>query len=259
MIRNRRPKVLLGIPTYDGKNYCLTRFVRGIHALNKDGFQVRVLFVDNTADGGKNAKMIEAVSGYTCHHLDVSHCKTINEKLAMSHERLRQAAIAMKADYLFHVESDLLLDPMTLHALYTMNAPIATSGYSIGTGGHRYPLISNVADATPKAAWPFFIDTCNLLMYHRALKSRYGTGMNMGLGVMLIRKEVFLQIPFRAQTKPVFPDSTWSAECSHRGYFPKYNLSVFAHHLNDLGWGADHEYNGRKFSQSFYKTINHDT
>lgn len=251
---------MLGVPTYVGKNYCLSHFCEGLDALNKDGFQVRVLFVDNTNDGGENAQKIEDFSGYTCHHLDVSNYHTTNEKLAESHNYLRRAALSLKADYLFHVESDLLLHPMTLQELYVMDKPLATSLYAVGVGAYRYPLFSIIEDATPRFLTPCWVDTTPQMVFRYHLKRHRGRAMSVGVGVMLMHKEVLKKVPFVGDSSAKFtPDSQWTADCARHGFFPEYNLRVFAHHMNDLGWGLEHQFRENKVTQQSYKEINYDS
>ena len=240
MIIGRKPKVLIGVPTYAGKNYCLTEFIEGLWLLNTDGFDVRVLIVDNTDDGGKNAKYIEELSGFTVHHLDCSRCEYVNQKLEWSHNYLREAALKMNADYLFHIESDLVLPPNALHELYVTNEQIVSGCYSLNTGAARVPIPHIASDMLRNHPARGQIMLSPTLLWRQFVKSGKQEVSLAGVGVMLIHRNVLRDVPFRSEKFSDFaPDSYWSTDVNQRGYKIFVNNDVYAYHMNDTGWGAE--------------------
>ena len=243
MINGRKPKVLIGTPTYAGKNYCLTEFIEGLWLLNTDGFDVRVLIVDNTDDGGKNAKHIEELSGFTVHHLDCSKAKYVNQRLEWSHNYLREAALKMNADYLFHVESDLVLPPNALHILYATNEQVVSGCYALNTGASRYPIPHDGGDMLKRHAARGYIMLSPALLWRQFLKSGKQETSLAGVGVMLIHRNVLRDVPFRSEEMDGYGcDTYWSVDVHQRGYKIYVNNDVFAYHVNDTGWGKELEF-----------------
>lgn len=240
MIWARKAKILIGVPTYKGKNYCLNEFIEGLWLLNTDGFDVRFLIVDNTSDGGANARMIAEFSGFPTKWLDPTKCTYVNQRLEMSHDFLRQAALAMKADYLLHVESDLVLPPNTLHELYLTNEPIVSACYGLNTGAARYPTPHHGEDMLKAHMARGRVMLAPTLMWRQFLKAGKQEVSLAGLGVMLINRRVLEQVPFRSEEKSDFaPDSFWSVDVYSHGYKIWVNNNIMAYHMSDTGWGKE--------------------
>ena len=51
------PKILIGVPTYDGKNYCLPQFLENISKFTYPKERLAIYVADNSIDN-KNALMI---------------------------------------------------------------------------------------------------------------------------------------------------------------------------------------------------------
>lgn len=249
MIKGRKPRILVGVPTYVGKNYCLHEFIEGLWLLNTDGFDVRFLIVDNTMDGGVNAAYIQHYSGIRTEHLDVSSANFVTEKLQMSHEYLRQAALKMKVDYLLHVESDLALQPFTLHYLYLTNKQVVGANYGLNTGAARYPIAHIAQKLLPTHSAGGRIMISPQLLYRAFMKGSVQETSLVGLGTILIHRHVLRDVPFRVETNGDYGcDSYWSVDVFNAGYRIYVNNAVYPFHMSDTGWGSELSFTTEKQS-----------
>jgi hypothetical protein len=239
MIHGRKPKVLIGVPTYAGKNYCLDEFIESLWLLNKDGFSCHVLIVDNTDDGGANAKYIHELSGFETHHLDVTDAEYVNQRLERSHNFLRETALKSKADYLFHVESDLILPVNTLQLLYLTNERIVSANYSLHCGAVRYPIMHYSTDMLYLHMSRGKLLINPELCWRQTLRAGKQETSLCGLGVVLIHKAV-LNISFRSDPlQSHSPDSFWATDVADAGYKIYVQNEAYAYHNNDIGWGKE--------------------
>ena len=51
------PKILIGVPTYEGKNYCLSQFLDNIKNFSYPKDRIEIFFADNSKDN-TNALML---------------------------------------------------------------------------------------------------------------------------------------------------------------------------------------------------------
>jgi hypothetical protein len=233
MALHRKPRVLIGVPTYIGKDYCFQEFVDTLFRMNTDGFDVRYLFADNTLNTKSYAKYIADYTGHS-----VVHCgnenQTLNERLAETHNALRSAAIKMKADYLFHIESDVLVPQLALHTLYAAKKAVASGLYQIGNGGQRVPLIHFLTTATDLIHFGFWPE----IYWRTKLEEPLMQVFTTGIGCILIKNKILQRFPFRkGEHNNNAPDGFWTqdlATCQVEIYA---DTTVFCRHANDLGWG----------------------
>ncbi len=113
------PKVLVGIPTYGGKDYCLDLFITSLKAIeypNKD-----VLFVDNSDDPA-HAGVIRA-KGFT-----VEYIKAVGfyEKIVASRNLIRQKGLEGKYDFVFFLDSDVFVPPDVITKLVVHGVPVVS-------------------------------------------------------------------------------------------------------------------------------------
>lgn len=193
-------KILLGIPTYQGKDYCLVDFMNAIdRLLIPDDCELDVLFVDTSHDTSYKQRL-EKITGEQVLRIppDPAYSQIT---LKRAHNALRERAIKGKYDYLFHVESDLILRPDTLLLLFNHNKPCVSATYFLSRGyvshlclfGFMYSPTGNVGteEVHTKYSTSIFIGG------PERLKQMFASG----LGCVLIHKEVFSKIEFRAEVE----------------------------------------------------------
>lgn len=231
MIANRKPRVLIGIPTYVGKNYCLREFVRHLGQVATDGFDIDYLWVDNTDDNGENAEFLRGYTGHRVYHL-VCKTKIINGKLAETHNLLLEAALANKFDYLLHIESDVLVPNITLQSLYTANKLQCSGWYMIGNGATRFPIHNWWLPGIVH-----FQQNLRLCWRHKIHPGVQEVG-NVGVGCTLIHKNILSKVKFRYEPGlSMAPDSFLSTDLENLHIKTFVDNRVHCFHANDLGWG----------------------
>ena len=100
------PKVLLGCPTYAGKNYCVDEWMESAKNLRYANYDIFI--VDNTNDNGENAQWLRDTYGVNVEHNYHSDVPLLGHLMAECQEIVRQRAIDEDYDYLFMLESDVI-------------------------------------------------------------------------------------------------------------------------------------------------------
>jgi len=231
-------RVVMGVPTYAGKNYCWQEFQDSFHQILTDGFEVVKVLVDNTDDEG-NREFLEkhAVGWDEIIYLDCKG-KLVNEKLADSHNAIREAVFRHKADFMFHVESDVLCPIDTLQKLYLNKKRCVGGWYMLDVGSSRHPIHQPWHE---DEIFSFQYSLSHCWRYH--LKPGVQKTGLIGVGCVLIKKSLLKRIRFRHDpTIPVAPDTNFSKDCKDLGVQWWVNNDLLCYHMNDLGWGTSLHY-----------------
>lgn len=131
-----KPKILVGIVTYEGKDYIFPQCYNAVRSFDYDNYDV--LIVDNSKS--KKYSTILKRRGYrTVVH--VERGANSREALADSQNYIRAYAIEKGYDYVLLVESDLVPDRQAINRLLAHQKRVVGSFYLLGTGKFRYPCI----------------------------------------------------------------------------------------------------------------------
>lgn len=131
-IMARIPKVLVVTTIYSGKEYCLERFLT--HARGLTYPNMRHVWIDNSADDGAFAKKL--VEEYDIPAEDVYHIErgsNSREALARSSNYGRKLVIEGGYDYMFMLESDVMVPPTIIERLVSYGKDIISGLYMIGS------------------------------------------------------------------------------------------------------------------------------
>ena len=182
------PKVLVFTAIYEGKDYCLQRFLRHAKALTYPN--MRHIFVDNSKDKNYFIKLKRL-------GLDVYHVERGNnsrEALARAQMFARQIAIDQGYDYLFSLESDLMIPKDIIQRLMMHTKPVVTALYHIGTKDIRVPCIT----------MPYFDEKISAFGTKLLPRDQWSEYENKGLkqvqaggfGTCLITRNIFTKFRF---------------------------------------------------------------
>lgn len=130
------PKILIGVTTYEGKDYIFDQCMQHIARLDYKNFDV--VIVDNTKKIDYFLKLRRR--GYK-NVYRVERGENSRTALTKSQNRIRQLFLEKDYDYLLMVESDLLIPPDSIKRLLSHNKPVVGSVYMIGTNGYQVPCI----------------------------------------------------------------------------------------------------------------------
>ena len=98
--KKRLPKILIAIPTYDGKNYCIKEFLDNLKNFSYPKDRIEYYIADNSANN-KNAKWLNKTYGLKVFWKDYSDY-SVMEKLCDSHNQLRRYFLESKCTYMLH-------------------------------------------------------------------------------------------------------------------------------------------------------------
>ena len=207
------PKVLIGIPTYDGKNYCLEAFLDNISKFTYPKSRLGIYIADNSMDN-KNAKMINKKYGIKCFWRDYTGYK-VHEKLADSHNQIRRYCIDEGYDYLLHLESDIFPQP---------------------------DIIEQLADDKHENSKDFlwYSDLTNF--HHWFIDGTIKETHIAGIGCCLMKKKVCENFPFRwSKDNYLPPDSFFAEDLEKAGVQNWVHTGLLAFHWNLEDWGRHSE------------------
>jgi glycosyltransferase involved in cell wall biosynthesis len=118
------PKVLVGIVTYDGKDYIFPECYKAVRNLDYDNYDV--LIVDNSKGNSYYTKLLR--EGYK-NVVHLQRAKNTRDTLSDSQNYIRHRMLDGNYDYLLMVESDLLPPPETITRLLNHNKLVTGSLY----------------------------------------------------------------------------------------------------------------------------------
>jgi len=223
------PKVLIGIPTYFGKDYCLDEFLASLQKIdyaNKD-----VLFVDNSDDPA-HAEVLRAKGFF------VEYCKAVGfyEKIVASRNVIRQRGIEGKYDFVFFLDSDVfvpsdVLNKLVLHNVSVVSGVCFTIWYADGVPRVRPVIFKENTDKTM------------VIMNDEVKKERLYEIKACGGACVLVRRDVLEKVLFsvpedqktsedilfclnaRKQGFSIFADT--SVQCKHSIMYEGKNVLVY--------------------------------
>jgi len=184
----RYPKVLIGAPIYDQKEYCREAWVKNVEQINYPNFDW--CLVDNSK---KSRYFRELKEKHPGHIYRSPRGNNSRDGVAYSCNVLRKKVLDEGYDYLLMVESDLFPPKDVVHRLLRHGRPVVGLPYEIGTDKVRGLCIfvpemrSNGLLATrrlKKEEEPAFMDG--------SLQRVHG----MGVGCVLIHKDILEEFPF---------------------------------------------------------------
>lgn len=184
------PKVLIFTVTYEGKDYCLPEFLKGLEGLNYPNY--KHIFIDNS-ENIEYSKKIKKL-GYDIVHMKRS--ENTRKGIAMGQNYARKLAIEGNYDYMMSLESDIIPPPDTVQRLIRSNKDVITGLYHIGDAnkGQRAPCITMSKFNEKLGAYGTRLlaaDEWENYIYKGIKKVEAG-----GFGCCLIHKSIFTKIGF---------------------------------------------------------------
>jgi len=184
------PRVLVGTPIYDGKEYCRARFVNNVQ--NFDYPNYSWMLVDNSADPAY-ARMLQ--KQYSMGHVArVPRGKNSRDALANASNFLRKKAIEGGFDYLLMLESDVFPPKDVIYRLIRHGYPVVGATYHIGIGSFKRLCLFKVhfkKELGMMGTALIGMDEQNDFT-NKGLKIVHG----MGVGCVLIHKSILERFPF---------------------------------------------------------------
>lgn len=231
-------KILVGIPTYRGKDYCWIAFLANLRAMKWAGHQVDFFVVDNSAD----ASYAHYIRSFGLECRNHAPKERVQHTLAVSHNLIRQKCLEGKYDYLVHWESDIFPPSYAFEDLLALQAPVATGLYFLNFGLEHNLCLCLLGQIGKELSWNE-VDRQHLGSYVTGeIREVYAAG----LGFALIHRSVLQKISFRHEpTSNHHPDMFF--------YHDLFKLRIPA--LADTGLLIPHRNQDWQANYRFLKTL----
>ena len=207
-MENKWPKVLIGIPTYNGKDYCLDEFIESIKKIDYPNKEI--IFMDNS-DDLMHAEIIRK-KGFNTVYLKA---KDYYDKIIRSRNAIRSYFLAKDFDYLFFIDSDVMVPADALQKLVKHDKDIVSGVvYTIWTleGQTKIrPILFEYNDETTR----------------KIMKTKSKTpGLHeiaaCGAGCMLVKRKVHAKISFAMPEDKKTSEDYWFCYLAEKQGFKIY-------------------------------------
>jgi hypothetical protein len=236
------PKILIGIPTYDAKNYCLDAFFQNISEFTYPKSNIEIFVADNSANN-KNALLIRDKFKVKTFWKDYTGVP-IMEKLADSHNQVRRYFLESDADYLLHLESDIFPPKDVIEQLLWARKPIVTSMYQLFDGAWRTPCI-RIQDKKTLHYNDIIFDYELNNFHHYWTDGTIKEVFIAGIGCTLMHRKIMQNIQFRHDTTTKEgspPDTYFAMDLREKKVKNWIHTGVISFHWNKEDWGRHFNY-----------------
>jgi GT2 family glycosyltransferase len=230
-------KVLIGCPTYSKYEYCVNRYIESVRNLDYNNYDI--LLVDNSSDDSFYNEL--KVRGINVEKIEYS--EFARDRIVRSRNLLRQRAIEGNYDYLFSLEQDIIVKPHVLSRLLSHHKKIVSAYYTkrmnvtikYENTGETVKVIMDVP--------VFYIPADNGKIKRATEQDVLNKGLiqvgNMGLGCILIAREVFTKIKFRYDpAKIAFDDMYFGLDAKILGYKLHLDSDTIVEHDDRVEWNG---------------------
>lgn len=204
------PKVLLGCPTSEHKEYCLKEFVEGIRSLTYPN--VDILLVDNSKDDSYYNK----IKSLGLPVFKSPYFEKARDRIILARNILKEKVLKCNYDYFFSLEQDVIPPKDIIERLLSHNKKIVTGVYfmfrpEFGFGNKVLtPLLFTDEGNKEESRYMRFDEVED----DKLIKVR-----GSGLGCILINREVLETIEFRYDHKNAAFDDMWFCEDARKQGF----------------------------------------
>lgn len=270
------PVVAVGVALSDHSRWIFPRLMNMIAGLNyyKKNMIIMLSMTNVGKDFYEEIETYARLNGQTYKDFMITnkypHFENKMDSVYHNREKIREMAIAKKADYLFFIDSDVSMERDTLKKLVCMaeleDCDIAAGSYFYKSEDNPKPML--FAELIPTAE---FMEkglndkvkissdektrVCGLGNFRLGQdlmdgKKHYAGATNMGC--TLISRKCFETISFKQELCYGTEDLSWFAKASHAGYKLKVDTSLKLYHLDPDGfvyswWGLPVEYEGYRY------------
>lgn len=118
-----KPKILVGCPTYNGREYCLNQYINAIKKLTYSNYDL--LIVDNS----KTKDYYNKIKGMSINIIKDKYSENANERIVNSRNILRDKFLKEHYDYFLSLEQDVIPPLDVIESLLKHNKEIVSGIY----------------------------------------------------------------------------------------------------------------------------------
>lgn len=186
------PKILIGCPTYEGKEYCLNQYIQAIKSLTYPNYDI--LLIDNSKDND----YFEKIKKLNIPVVKDTPVQTSHDSIVQSRNILRKHLLERDYDYFLSLEQDVIPPKNIIEQLLQHNKKVITGVYYTTYLFHGIPKLRPLiwADVSKNSDKMRFMNSeciaAKNLPYPLLTKIKM-----CGLGCILIHRSVLEKINFR--------------------------------------------------------------
>lgn len=228
MIGSNYPKVLVGCPINQKKDYCLPQFIETVMNLMYPNFDI---YLSDNSENKNYHRNIYRKYGIECDHLvpDTDHPMA---GIAASQNQIRTRCLFGGYDFLFSLEQDVTPPtPYIIELLMNHHKDFVSAPYYIGTNENSTIAMMDIE--------PFYYNPQNrLLPFEESafkLNGQLIETHGAGLGCALIHRSVLETIPpfgFLPEKKHIPSDTFFYLDCKKVGIPLYLDTSLICKHNN---------------------------
>jgi hypothetical protein len=218
------PKVLVGCPVSELKDYALERYLKGIKDLNYENFNV--LLVDNSKDDS----YIKKIQKLGLPIIKGPYNDSARQRIIDSRNIIRQKVLDEGYDYFFSLEQDVVPPKDVIQRLLSHDKKIVTGVY------FSYQTNNDVTLLVPLLWKKVKGEEVRFMLEKEVLEPKLMEVGACGLGCILIHRSVLNKIKFRYdKSDKGFDDMWFCKDASDAGFKIFADTSVKCKHLIK-GW-----------------------
>jgi GT2 family glycosyltransferase len=231
------PKVLVGTPTFDGKNYCYEEWIKNVKEFTYPNYDI---FIADNSQSRDNYERIKQDKQITAKYVtDHTNRTSIMKRIADSHNAVRQHALDNGYDFLLHLESDVFPPKNAIQELLAFNTKAIGATYDIYDADERQIMVRIAENDYSENT---IISNGDKIDRH--LDGKIKLVWSVGLGCNLLHKSVLEKVKFRHQfidDKPIPSDTLFSWDLRENGIAQYWHSGVYCEHKNKawVNYGAD--------------------
>lgn len=188
-INFKTPKILIGIPTSDKKNYCYDEFFSRVKNFTYKNIDIYI--VDNS-DDRKNVKRLRK-DGFNAEYVKPKTKSNI-AYITESQNMLRRYACKLGYDFMLHLESDIIPPHDIIERLLIYKKKIISGMYMINFGKDSHLMLMNKEKYSIQYK---NVQRSNFYNDFKFIDGKIHQVYTAGLGCILIHRSILNQIPFR--------------------------------------------------------------
>lgn len=233
------PKILIASPTASVKSYCDYKWIENCMNFKYPNFDIRLF--DNTVDNSEytretnkwfkenyGSNKFEMINSLEVHNIKKS--MNLKDRMALSHNDVREYALKNRYDYVLHLESDVFPELDCIENLLHNRKKICGALYYRDAGEHRRIMLQRHIYKSPTViSSRNFLRQDDLCFIDGTVKKV----SHVGLGCVLIHRSVLAQVPFRNDPKrDLHPDSLFAEDCFRKNIKIFVDTSILCKHDN---------------------------
>lgn len=222
----KAPKVLIGAPTYKGKDYALRDFAFSLKSIVYDNADI--LYVDNTVNGDISEIMNEC--GINTIKLSNPH-KLVSKRMSQSNNVIRKKVLDEGYEYYLSLETDMIVPETIIYELLATRKKLIGCLYNI-YGGALRTKCAFLADASITGRFTYATAP---LLDSQPLNRPAHRVEQCGLGCTLIHRSILEKIEFRSSMSTT-PDSHFFRDCIANDIQPYLYTDAVCFHMNKGDW-----------------------